>query len=182
MKYFTNMKYKCLLILLITVSITGCSSKDINIRKKIECLKASPIILPTDSMEIIKNEKFDFGISRYLMISYLDSANCTNCEISHLYLWNHIIKKSEKVSFFFIFETKSSLKSQFENLTDNICDNKNVVICIDTLGIFKKANPMLPQESFLHTFLLDSTNHVVIVGNPLKNSKIKELYFDCIRE
>ena len=41
---------------------------------------------------------------------------------------------------------------------------------------------MLPQESYFHTFLLDSTNNIILVGNPLNNLKIKSLYFECIND
>ena len=95
---------------------------------------------------------------------------------------NYIINKSRNVSFIFIFETKSSQKNDFEYSVDNIGENNNVTICIDTLGIFKKDNPVLPQESYFHTFLLDSTNNIILVGNPLNNLKIKSLYFECIND
>lgn len=55
-------------------------------------------------------------------------------------------------------------------------------VYIDTLGIFQKNNPHLPKNPRLHTFLLDANNHVILVGNPLYNTKIKEMYDRVIHE
>lgn len=181
MKFFINMKCEIYSFLILSI-LTCCTSNDIQIRRKIEELKEKPVVINMDSMDLLKGEVTNYKKDGYKMVSYWSSEECTKCAISHLYLWNYIINKSRNVSFIFIFETKSSQKKDFEYSVENSVENNNVTICIDTLGIFKKDNPVLPQESYFHTFLLDSTNNIILVGNPLNNLKIKNLYFECIKD
>lgn len=55
--------------------------------------------------------------------------------------------------------------------------NFDYPILIDTLGEFERLNPHLPKNQALHTFLLDENNRVILVGNPLRNKKIKEMFY-----
>ena len=44
-----------------------------------------------------------------------------------------------------------------------------------------KLNPHLPDKEEFHTFLLDEENRVLLVGNPVRNIKLKKLYLDVIK-
>ena len=55
-------------------------------------------------------------------------------------------------------------------------------ILLDTLGEFEKLNPHLPKNRALHTFLLDENNNVILVGNPLRNKKIEEMFYQIVEE
>ena len=50
-----------------------------------------------------------------------------------------------------------------------------ISIYVDSLFAFRKQNKNLPVEQKYHSFLLDKLGHVILVGNPLQNSKIEEL-------
>ena len=58
----------------------------------------------------------------------------------------------------------------------------NYPIILDTLGQFAKLNPHLPKNKALHTFLLDENNNVILVGNPLHNKKIKEMFYRIVED
>ena len=53
-------------------------------------------------------------------------------------------------------------------------------VLLDTAGIFERSNPQLPENPVFHTFLLDRDNRVVLVGSPLGNPKMWELYKSTI--
>lgn len=55
-------------------------------------------------------------------------------------------------------------------------------VLLDTLGEFEKLNPHLPKNKALHTFLLDENNNVILVGNPLHNKKIEEMFNKIVEE
>lgn len=59
-------------------------------------------------------------------------------------------------------------------------DDFTYPICIDIEDTFYKANHLSTNEQF-HTFLLDGNNRVVAIGNPIHNSKIKDLYLQIIQ-
>ena len=58
----------------------------------------------------------------------------------------------------------------------------NYPVILDTLGQFERLNPHLPKNKALHAFLLDENNNVILVGNPLLNKKIKEMFYRIVEE
>jgi hypothetical protein len=55
-------------------------------------------------------------------------------------------------------------------------------IFIDSTNIFSIKNPNIPLETKYHTFLLDPNNNVVLVGNPITNEKIREIFLAIIEK
>ncbi len=53
---------------------------------------------------------------------------------------------------------------------------------MDTLNEFAKLNPHLPKNRVLRTFLLDENNKVMLVGNPLHNKKIEDMFYKIVEE
>jgi len=42
--------------------------------------------------------------------------------------------------------------------------------------MFLKLNKQIPNNKKLHTFLLNSNNDVIFIGNPLENGRIEDLF------
>ena len=118
------------------------------------------------------------------LVIYTDSVECSSCVISKMYLWNSIIENTElykdKLKFYYIL---SPQRQHIEKVRSalNVIDFEYPVI-IDTLGKFAKLNPHLPENKALHTFLLDENNNVILVGNPLRNKKIEEMFYQIVEE
>ncbi|MBS4809127.1 MAG: hypothetical protein KH071_14815 [Paraprevotella sp.] len=55
-------------------------------------------------------------------------------------------------------------------------------VYLDSLGVLERANPQIPSNPDLHTFLLDEDNNVLLVGNPIWNEKIKEMFWQIVEE
>jgi hypothetical protein len=55
-------------------------------------------------------------------------------------------------------------------------------VFIDEHGAFPAANPHIPADSRFHTFLLDKNGKVVVVGDPVNNPDLWELYKKTIAE
>ena len=58
----------------------------------------------------------------------------------------------------------------------------NYPVFIDSCGYFMRNNMFIPQESVYHTFLVDDQLHPILVGNPLSNRHINELFYHIIEE
>ena len=43
-------------------------------------------------------------------------------------------------------------------------------------------DPHIPSNPLLHSFLLDENDSVLLVGNPVRNKKIEELFFKILEE
>lgn len=45
---------------------------------------------------------------------------------------------------------------------------------------FKKKNPHIPKDDPYHVLLIDKSDKIVLVGNPIANPKIEKMLFDII--
>lgn len=126
----------------------------------------------------------DWKSAHAKMVIYYDSISCTPCAISHLWEWNEIVKTSEqsdgKFATQFIFfpqiEYRDSLVQPVKKLP------LDWPIVFDSLGEFRKQNISFPIDSRFHTFLLDKNGKVVLVGDPVNNPKLWELYKTTITQ
>ena len=113
---------------------------------------------------------------------YVDSSRCTECQMS-LPKWEKFMKDAtflfgNKVSFSFC---ASSLVNRNTVKLVALRSNFSYPISIDSNDIVKsKLN--IPSDSRFHCFLLDENNKVILIGNPVHNPKIKELYFKTISD
>ena len=58
-------------------------------------------------------------------------------------------------------------------------DNFTYPVCLDLGNKFYNANK-IPDDMMLQTFLLDKDNKIIALGNPIHNSKIKDLFLNII--
>ena len=74
-------------------------------------------------------------------------------------------------SFIFIVQSKN------RNLTEHYIREAlpDIPVIYDSISNFISANG-LPQESAYHTLLLDKNNRVRLIGSPINNDKLWELY------
>lgn len=123
--------------------------------------------------------EYDISSSEYKIVSYTDSIGCTSCKL-RLSDWKEFIKHLDSVSaqkipvLFFLHplnnrEMKLILKQ----------NNFEHPVCLDKKDEFNKLNT-LPHDLKFQTFLLDKFNRVVVIGNPVLNPNIKELYINRI--
>ena len=54
------------------------------------------------------------------------------------------------------------------------------VVYIDESGVFGRLNTHIPQDFHYHSFLLDSTNRVTLVGNPTANEDVRKLLYEKV--
>jgi hypothetical protein len=112
------------------------------------------------------------------LVVWYDSLSCGSCEVSRMYAWNEITAYADSLSqwfnILFIFTPKrGDLQRINETLLYNTFDYP---VILDRNSTFVKLNPKLPKNRKLHTFLLDKENRVVLVGSPLYNPTLWELY------
>lgn len=55
-------------------------------------------------------------------------------------------------------------------------------ISIDIAKIFSHINPNIPSETKYHTFLIDENDKVVLVGNPLTKTKIRDVMINVVEK
>lgn len=127
----------------------------------------------TDTVNYVMPER------EYTIVSYIDSIGCTSCKLQ-LHRWKEFMSEMDSlsgnsVSFRFIFHPKD--KKELNYLFKR--DKFNIPVWIDDSDDFSRMNK-LPELDAFHTFLLNSEDKVMAIGNPVNNLKIKELYHQLV--
>ena len=123
------------------------------------------------------NDTVDYQTSatRYKIVIYVDSMGCMSCKLQ-LPRWKEFMAQVDSVCnkhipflFFFQIENKKELSYNMER------DKFTLPVCIDTEDRFNKLNNF-PSEMMFQTFLLDKDNKVIVIGNPIHNLAVRDLY------
>lgn len=116
--------------------------------------------------------------SEYRIITYVDSVGCTSCKL-RLEQWKKFINQLDTIGnvpvlFFLYPKNKNELTYILKR------DNFIHPVCIDEKDSLNKLNHF-PLDMMFQTFLLDNDNKVIAIGNPVHNSKVRELYMNIIQ-
>lgn len=140
------------------------------------------IVFPNASVFTVKGrDTINFSIlDGYKIITYVDSMGCTSCKLQ-LPRWKEFMKivdsiKNDSVQFLYFFSSKRAMDIYQELKSVDF----NYPVCIDEQDSLNKLNGF-PSEMAFQTFLLDKSNKVIAIGNPIHNPKIKELYLKIIQ-
>ena len=169
------MKWLCLSIgILMLFSCQNRENKQI--RDLIREWEGKVMLFPDFSMmdTIGQFVKTDFTI-----VTYIDSLDCFSCKLnfrSWMNIKHELTSGVKKVSFLFFLQMQRTEKLDYMLKWDA----STLPICFDTLAAFDNLNKLPIGENF-RTFLLDDNNKVLAIGNPVLNSKVKELYLKIIR-
>lgn len=115
------------------------------------------------------------GKSDFKIISFLDSIDCVSCKL-HIGEWNSFLETlnngSEKVTKMLLFLQTSKTGEILDEIS---IQTPSFSIYNDFQGKINALNHF-PAKSNFRTFLLDSQNRVLAIGNPIGNPDIYNLY------
>ena len=121
--------------------------------------------------------------AKYQFLAYVDSSQCTPCYAGHHQEWETVLARAWKlepsITLTIIVESDSiseEVKNRF------FAADFNRSIFIDRKGMFRKKNPSFPESNIMHVMLLDKDNHVVLVGDPVRNNEIEQLLHHMLEE
>lgn len=177
---------KIYILIVFLLLLCSCKKYTNKYQKLVDEWHGKEIIFP-DYMPftIYANDTVNYSVDGDLKILlYIDAVGCTSCKM-RISEWKLFISQIDSISnnsipFIFIMRPKdtnnndyirSFLKKNFFNKpvyidNDNIMNNKN----------------HFPTEIQLQTFLLGRENKVILMGNPIYNPEIKQLYLKVIKE
>ena len=121
--------------------------------------------------------------NNYKILLYVDSLGCTSCR-TKLSEWKRLIQETDtlfvqKPDFLLFFQPKTNGLEELKMLLRS--NGFNYPVFIEKENVIMKLNNF-PKEPKYQCFLLDKENKVVMVGNPVYNPAIWELYKKIIRE
>jgi hypothetical protein len=181
------LKYKVsilITLLLIGCSLTPESQKKKEIKEIVKKWYGKQISFP-DSIFVLKNKAI-YPVqtnplnSENLKILTLVSGECISC-IETLNKWNLFIdsvKNISEIKLVVIIMTPDV--DQFINNFYSLIP-EGMTLYIDAEFNFLKSYKM-PDDFMLRTFLLDKSNKVLLIGNPVYRNEIKKLYLNEIKE
>ena len=174
---------KLLYISLLLSLLTACKE---NNKEKFALLvqewQGKEIVFPQDmAFTRFVTESVDYRIpdAEYKVLVYVDSVGCTSCKLQ-LPKWQELIAHVDSatngnVPFIFIFQSKDDRELRYILK----CDNFDSPVCIDRNNRFDELN-QFPQDITFQTFLLDKDNKVKVIGNPVHNLAVRDLYLKQI--
>lgn len=164
------------------LNLISCKQKNIEKENAIARWLGKEIVIPEGSIYQIGDTavEYCFDAADFKIVTYVDSTGCTACRMK-LNEWDKFINEIKgiddvEINFVLIIGTKDKYQ-----VTDILKINSfDHPVIIDTEFGFSKLNK-ISEDVKLHTFLLDKDNNVVIVGNPINNPKMKELYYKLLK-
>lgn len=180
--------FRIMLIAYNIVILFSCSSQKKEFQNNIEKMQSKKITIPYDQMACWTSDSIldisPWRNAKYKLVHYVDSASCSSCYLQKVKINDFLFNMEKKSNNNFYkkiiinpgSKAKKELKKMFfEKLIPQ-------TIFIDSTNIFSIKNPNIPLETQYHTFLLDPNNNVVLVGNPITNKKIREIFLAIIEK
>lgn len=159
--------------------LSACSSKDNSIKEIVSEWAGRELTVDYDRFSIggdptvMNPAEYDYKI-----INYVDSSSCNRCRMK-LDLWNLYMSRLDaadaNVALFTIVKSKD-----VEDVMNIVKSTPyNYPIMLDSLGTFvNKNNP--PDDIRFNTFLLDSDDKIVAIGNPALMPTVGDLFRNII--
>ena len=177
------MKPLDLIILLLTIFLSACQDKQKEIITLLVKEWQGKQILFPENMVFTRfasdTTNFVIPTSDYKVLVFVDSIGCTSCKLQ-LSRWKEFIRYTDSISqknipflFFFQFDDQWEIHSLL------IRENFDKPICLDRSDSLNQLNHY-PKDIRFQVFLLDKNNKVVVIGNPVHNPNVKELYLEEI--
>lgn len=171
------MKHLNLLILLLFLFSCQDKKKD-EIKRLVSEWQGKEIRFPQDMVFTrFTSDTVDFTLpeSSHKVLVFVDSIGCTSCKLQ-LHRWKELIQYTDSITqgtvpFLFFFQSDD--KKEIGYLLKK--DNLDLPICLDQSDRLNGLNHF-PADGRFQTFLLDKDNKVVVIGNPILNPNIRELY------
>lgn len=162
----------------------SCSKQKTSVKEDVMQLQSQRVHIPFDSLlcfNAVIPDSSEHRRLKYKLVVYTDSLSCPSCSLKRLFYWEPLIDSlHSSLDFVFIFSPK---KDEIVRVKETLrIENLNCPVYIDTCSAFTRANPHIPANELMHTFLLNDKDSVILVGNPQSNPRIKELLFNILDE
>ncbi len=171
--------------LCLVFGIVSCNNN--KLRRDLELFAAQEIVLTPSMRQMIEGRDSVLFIptaKAVRLIVWIDSIACSTCRLDRMYEYDEIInyRKDTNDGFEYIILFSPTYESLDEVMSLLDRNRLKYPVFIDEHQAFPAANPHIPADSRLHTFLLDKNGKVVLVGDPVNNPQLWELYKTTITE
>lgn len=169
---------------LIAAIMSSCNNDSKLLRKALIEFNKETISIPNDMLMIWNGKYSSYRVSDELplLITYISPDECSDCVIGHLSGNKTIFDWSDEMGSFqymIVFSPKPEMMEYIEERL--LVSDFSFPVYLDLNSGFARNN-RIPEDSRLHSFLLDKTRTPVLAGNPLGSEKMKDLFFRKLSE
>jgi len=176
------MNYKWIIWVALVLFSSCKEGKKEQFARLVQEWQGKEIVFPQDmAFTRFVTEPVDYRIpdAEYKVLVYVDSVGCTSCKLQ-LPKWKKLIAHidsatNSNIPFIFVFQSKDDRELWYILKRDNF----DRPVCIDRNNRFDELN-QFPQDITFQTFLLDKDNKVKVIGNPVHNLAVRDLYLKQI--
>ncbi len=171
------LKYSFIIIILSL--FLSCRNKS-DVGKIVEKWYGKQFILPDDSLMMTTNGITVNPFSKKIKIVTAINGSCGAC-IGELKDWMSFMSDIDtcQVGLIFLIYSNDYLMA-FEKINNSIIHFSYPYINDKGKKFFLKNN--IPDDKLYQTFLLDSTNHVILIGNPIYRKELSAIYKSEIKK
>lgn len=169
--------------LALMLGTTACQNNNRkDIARTVEQWQGRPVLIPEEAVFTIQTRDtvaMDVYAPTHKVLVYVDSMGCTSCRLQ-LHEWKKFIAEVDsatggRVPFLFFLSPKSVKEARYITRRDDF----TYPICVDMQNRLDSLNHF-PEEEMFHTFLLDGDNRVAVIGNPIHNRAVRDLYMKTL--
>ena len=168
-----------LILLILVAFVTSCQNRrTADIQRLVEEWNLKKVVFPSRpvfTQYVTDTVSCQIPHSDYKIVAFVDSLGCISCKLQ-LPKWKEFMHEVDSltggsVPFLFFFQSKDVRELRYILRRDGFSHP----VCIDTEDEFNRLNHF-PDKMMFQTFLVDSCNRVKVIGNPIHNFSVRELY------
>ena len=166
------------------LALTGCKGR---VRDMIDVVRfcRSQVILPEEMMAI---ENGSLRLMSFppkgtpILLRYYGPDDCNECAISHMRDNIALVNFAHKESGFEVVVIMSPTDQERETIMAKLCELKlPITIFIDS-SFYCESLGVIPNNSNLHSFLLNKEGTPIFFGNPLKSDDLLKSFRKAISQ
>lgn len=118
--------------------------------------------------------------SKPKLIVFVDSTSCSSCFLGQLPNYegiNDTLSHHDGEMIVVLHPQKARIQ-EIESRLDY--ETFPFWCILDTTGEFQMLNPGIPNNPLLHTFTINAYGNIILVGDPTKNMRIRDLLFEDV--
>lgn len=163
------------------ILISGCNlSEKLVTRQLLKKMIGSTVVIPEKVTCIQEGNAFPMPEelrNKTKLIVFIDSTDCSKCRIDKLVHYSEMFTLSKETDAFKIMILLSTPKSEYWEVYEHLLYSESQYpVYLDDDHAFRRINPSIPDISSFHTMTVNENNEISLVGDPVYNKTIMELF------
>ena len=169
---------------IITVFVVACCLLSISCSSQTEeeqlrKMHSKPLKFNSDEYVCISHLYYNTisANTEFQLIRYIDARQCTSCSLKQL-SYELLDSLPGNVTTKLVVNADKGKVALVKRYLHHL--NGTMDIYVDTASCFRDINPQIPDNPLFHTFLINQNDSIVLVGDPLRNNKIRDLMINLL--